>query len=114
MQSSATGLFVVTSSPDVTGKTLKDAIKRVVDPRARIMTDEYVGYKGLGPSFEGGHNSIRHRKGQYAKGDITTNTIESSFALVKRGIIGTYHNVSAEVSAPLSVAVRRLSGMGVN
>ncbi len=81
---------------DVTGKTLKDAIKRVVDPRARIMTDEYVGYKGIGPSFEGGHDSIRHRKGQYAKGDITTNTIESSFALVKRGIIGTYHNVSAE------------------
>jgi transposase-like protein len=81
---------------DVTGKTLKEEIKRVVDPRARIMTDEYVGYKGIGPSFEGGHDSIRHRIGQYAKGDITTNTIESSFALVKRGIIGTYHNVSHE------------------
>jgi hypothetical protein len=81
---------------DVTGKTLKDAIKRVVDPRSRIMTDEYVGYKGIGPSFDGGHDTIRHKRGQYAKGDITTNTIESSFALVKRGIIGTYHNVSQE------------------
>jgi len=39
---------------------------------------------------------IRHKLGQYAKGDITTNTIESSFALIKRGIIGTYHNVSKE------------------
>lgn len=81
---------------DVTGKTLKDEIRRVVDPRARIMTDEFVSYKGIGPFFEGGHDHVRHRKGQYAKGDITTNTIESSFALVKRGIIGTYHNVSRE------------------
>jgi transposase-like protein len=81
---------------DVTGKTLKEEIKRVVDPRSRIMTDEFVSYKGIGESFEGGHSSIRHKLGQYAKGDITTNTIESSFAIVKRGIIGTYHNVSKE------------------
>lgn len=81
---------------DVTGKTLKEEIKKVVDPRARIMTDDFVGYKGLAPSFEGGHCRIRHKLRQYAKGDVTTNTIESSFALIKRGIIGTYHNVSKE------------------
>jgi transposase-like protein len=81
---------------DVTGKTLKDEIKKVVDPRSRIMTDEFVSYKGIGESFEGGHSRIRHKLGQYAKGDIHTNTIESSFALVKRGIIGVYHNVSKE------------------
>jgi hypothetical protein len=81
---------------DVTGKTLKEEIRRVVDPRARIMTDEFVSYKGIGESFEGGHSRIRHKLRQYAKGDIHTNTIESSFALVKRGIIGTYHNVSRE------------------
>lgn len=81
---------------DVTGKTLKAEIKKVVDPRSRIMTDEFVSYKGIGESFEGGHSRIRHKLGQYAKGDITTNTIESSFALIKRGIIGTYHNVSRE------------------
>jgi hypothetical protein len=81
---------------DVTGKTLKNAIKNVVDPRSRIMTDEFVSYKSIGESFEGGHSRIRHRIGQYAKGDIHTNTIESSFALIKRGIIGTYHNVSHE------------------
>jgi transposase-like protein len=81
---------------DVTGKTLKAEIKKVVDPRSRIMTDEFVSYKGIGESFEGGHSRIRHKLRQYAKGDIHTNTIESSFALVKRGIIGTYHNVSRE------------------
>ncbi len=82
--------------PNVTGKTLKAEIKRVVDPRARIMTDDYVAYKGIGPSFEGGHHRIRHSLGQYAKGDVTTNTVESSHALVKRGIVGIYHNVSRE------------------
>ena len=82
---------------DVTGKTLKDEIKRVVDPRSRIMTDDYVGYKGIGPSLsEGGHSRIRHSMRQYARGDVHTNTIESSFALVKRGIMGVYHNVSKE------------------
>jgi len=81
---------------DVTGKTLKAAIRKCVDPRARIMTDEHGGYKGIGQFFEGEHDSIRHKRGQYAKGDVTTNTIESSFALIKRGLIGTYHNVSHE------------------
>lgn len=81
---------------DVTGKTLKDEIKKVVDPRARIMTDDFKSYKGISKSFEGGHSTIRHQLGIYARGDVYTNTIESSFALVKRGIIGTYHNVSKE------------------
>jgi transposase-like protein len=81
---------------DVTGKTLKDAIRRCVDPRARIMTDEYVGYKGIGPDFEGGHSRIKHKNRRYVRGDVHTNTVESSFALIKRGIIGTYHNVSHE------------------
>jgi hypothetical protein len=81
---------------DVTGKTLRNEIKRVAGPRARIMTDEFVSYKGIGESFEGGHSRIRHKLRQYAKADIHTNTTESSFALVKRGIIGTYHNVSRE------------------
>lgn len=81
---------------DVTGKTLKEAIKKVVDPRARIITDDYIAYKGIGESFAGGHQRIRHKLGIYVRGDISTNTVESSFALIKRGIIGTYHNVSKE------------------
>lgn len=81
---------------DVTGKTLKEAIKKVVDPSARIMTDDFKSYKGIGKSFEGGHDAIRHKLGIHARGDVYTNTAESSFALIKRGIIGTYHNVSHE------------------
>lgn len=81
---------------DVTGKTLKDAIRRVVDPRARIITDENLSYRGIGKEFDGGHESVCHSAKEYARGDVNTNTAESSFALVKRGIIGVYHNVSKE------------------
>jgi transposase-like protein len=80
--------------PDVTGKTLKAAIRQVVDPRARIITDENSSYKGIGKEFAGGHESVCHSAKEYARGDVNTNTAESSFALVKRGIYGVYHNVS--------------------
>lgn len=37
---------------------------------------------------------MTHSAGEYTRGDVTTNTIESVFALVKRSIYGTFHNVS--------------------
>ena len=80
---------------DVTGKTLKDAIRQVVDPRARIMSDENSAYNGIGKEF-GGHETVCHSAKEYARGDVNTNTAESSFAIVKRGLIGIYHNVSKE------------------
>jgi transposase-like protein len=81
---------------DVTGATLKAAIREEVDPRARIITDDFSAYKGIGKHFEGRHHSVAHSSGEYVRGDIHTNTAESSFALVKRGIMGIYHNVSRE------------------
>ena len=81
---------------DVTGKTLKAAIRQVVDPRARIISDENSAYNGIGKEFSGGHESVCHSAKEYARGDVNTNTAESSFALVKRGIVGVYHNVSKD------------------
>lgn len=80
---------------DVTGKTLKAAIRQVVDPRARIMSDENSAYNGIGKEF-GGHETVCHSAKEYARGNVNTNTAESSFAIVKRGLIGIYHNVSKE------------------
>lgn len=79
---------------DVSGKTLKAAIKECVDGGATIMTDEWPAYRGIGKDFDGGHRFVRHNLKQYADGDITTNTAESSFAILKRGIMGIYHAVS--------------------
>jgi len=81
---------------DVTAQTLKGAIREEVDRQARIITDEHRGYDGLGAEFAGGHHTVTHGTYEYVRGDVHTNTAESSHALVKRGIVGIYHNVSRE------------------
>jgi len=80
----------------VNGQTLKDAIREEVDFQARIVTDENPSYNGIGNEYAGGHDSVCHSTREYVRGDVHTNTAESSFALVKRGIMGIYHSVSRE------------------
>jgi transposase-like protein len=81
---------------DVSGRTLKGAIREMVDQNARIMTDDFVSYNGIGEEFAGGHHAVAHSTNEYVRGDIHTNTAESSFAILKRGITGIYHSVSKE------------------
>jgi transposase-like protein len=45
---------------DVTGQTLKGAIREEVDRQARIITDEHTSYTGIGTEFEGGHATVNH------------------------------------------------------
>jgi transposase-like protein len=81
---------------DVTGKTLKSAIREVVSKQARVITDDFISYRGLDSEYAGGHETVAHSTREYVRGDIHTNTAESSFALVKRGLTGIYHSVSKE------------------
>ena len=80
--------------PDVTGKTLKDAVQQHVRKASRIITDEWPAYRKAVAGFDGGHSVVNHSMNEYVRGDVTTNTIESFFAILKRGLIGVYHNVS--------------------
>jgi transposase-like protein len=81
--------------PNVTTETIEEAIREEVDRRAHLMTDEFSAYRRIGPEYAG-HSSVCHATKEYARGDVHTNTAESSHALVKRGIVGIYHNVSRE------------------
>ncbi len=81
---------------DVTGRTLKSAIRQCVEQKSKIITDEFPSYRGIGKSFTGGHATVNHGEGEYVRGDANTNTAESSFAILKRGITGIYHAVSKE------------------
>ena len=78
---------------DISGKTLKAHLVEHIDPSATIMTDEFPVYEGVCKSF-GGHQVVHHSDKVYADSGISTNTAESSFALLKRGLMGIYHAVS--------------------
>jgi transposase-like protein len=80
--------------PDVTARTLRHAVLQNVDRRSRLMTDENRGYHAVGKEFEGGHHTVKHSAGEYVRGDVYTNSIESYFGILKKGINGIYHSVS--------------------
>lgn len=81
---------------DVTAKTLQFAIRENVDRRARIMTDEHPSYSGVGRFYKAGHETVNHSNREYARGDVSTNTVEGFFSVLKRGLNGIYHSVSKE------------------
>jgi len=61
-----------------------------------IMTDESAIYPwALDKMQKNLHKTINHSH-EYAHGDVHTNTVESAFSLLKRGIVGTWHKVSAK------------------
>ncbi len=71
---------------------LKKLVNKYVDKEDSIMiTDEYTGYNRFSEIIE--HIKIDHQKLYSYKG-VNTNSIESFWAIVKRGIIGQYHQVS--------------------
>jgi hypothetical protein len=59
------------------------------------MTDNARHYDKLGKSFAS-HEIVNHSAGEYARGDVTTNTVEGYFGILKRGISGIYQHVSPE------------------
>lgn len=80
--------------PNVTAKTLSAAITEHVDKASKLMSDENTSYKAIGKEFPS-HQTVAHCRREYVRGDVTTNTIESFWAILKRGIYGVYHNVSS-------------------
>lgn len=77
-------------------KYIKENISQDVDV---VFTDELRTYVPamIKSGIHGGrHKRIRHNDGVYVKGDTHTNTVENAFSLLKRGIMGTWHKVSAK------------------
>ncbi|HEX3431743.1 MAG TPA: IS1595 family transposase [Rhizomicrobium sp.] len=77
----------------VNGKTLRPIVMTQVHRNSALMTDEAGEYFHIGKEFAR-HERVNHYAGEYVRGDAHSNTVESYFATLKRGIIGTYHNVS--------------------
>jgi transposase-like protein len=84
--------------PTVNGANLKQAIRDNVKAGAQLHTDAHFGYRALAGEYQ--HHSVKHTAGEYSRHEgenvITTAGVESFFSLLKRGVIGTFHHVSAQ------------------
>jgi len=74
-------------------ETVHRVIHENVHVRSALHTDEFAAYRGLGGLFFD-HETINHTAGEYSRDGVTTNSIESVFAVLKRGLIGVYHHAS--------------------
>lgn len=80
---------------DASARSLMPIIEEKVMPRSLVYTDEWLGYHSLTRrGFE--HKRIAHAEKVYVMGRIHTNTIEGFWSILKRGIAGVYHSVSAK------------------
>ena len=77
----------------VTGKNLKAVLHENVRKDSRIMTDTFQAYLKATKGFKS-HETVNHHIKEYARGDVTTNSAEGFFSILKRGVIGTFHHVS--------------------
>ncbi len=80
----------------VPGAYLENVVKIVKENIARetrLMTDESNLYKKVGKDFAS-HETVKHSDKEYARGDVTTNTVESYFSVFKRGMRGVYQHCS--------------------
>ncbi|UUZ78246.1 IS1595 family transposase [Polaromonas sp. P1(28)-13] len=78
---------------NVTSETLRHTLKSQVHHETHLMTDESNVYTKVGRQFAQ-HSTVNHGNKEYAHGNVTSNTVESSFAMLKRGLTGTFHSVS--------------------
>ena len=78
---------------DSAAATLHTAIHRHVEVGSAVHTDEANAYRGIGGLFFD-HETVNHSNGEYVRDGVTTNGVESVFAVMKRGMHGVYHHAS--------------------
>ena len=78
----------------VNAKTLRPILVKHASRKSYLMTDDSLVYPRVGREFAG-HGAVNHSAGEYVRATFWhSNTVESYFALLKRGMYGTFHSVS--------------------
>lgn len=81
---------------DTTKETMQGFIKRTVSTKVSLVaTDDHTNYRSL-KKLGYKHRSVKHSRGEYVRGVVHTAHLDSFWSLLKRGIVGTFHNVSEE------------------
>jgi len=75
---------------DTKGATLQAQVRENVKPGATVYSDSLLSYTGLGVDFD--HATVDHAE-RYVEGRVHINGMENFWALLKRGLHGTYVSV---------------------
>jgi transposase-like protein len=76
---------------NVTAETLANVIARNANPASRLMTDESTSYNKAGSKMAS-HETVHHKRKEFVRGDVHTNTVEGYFSIFKRGMKGIYQH----------------------
>lgn len=71
--------------------TVTKLVNENLDHETRVHTDESRLYWRLKDQVLA-HDSVNHSSGEYVRGDVHTNNVESYFSVFKRGMRGTYQH----------------------
>jgi transposase-like protein/IS1 family transposase len=75
-------------------ETLHKFIHSRTEPDTKaIYTDEWPAYKGIADK-DTKHETVNHSAEEWVRGDVHTNSVENVWSLLKRSIVGSYHQVS--------------------
>jgi len=85
----------------VTGNNLRKAIRENVVICSELHTDHNPSYLQLAPKYE--HSAVKHKVGEYSRGNVHVNTAECVFSLLKRGVTGSFHHIG-KTHLPLYLA----------
>jgi len=86
------GRTVAKPIKNISATTLHAAVHAHIEPGSTLHTDELRGYQGLSGLYT--HETVNHSHGEYVRGNVSTNGIESVWAVMKRGLHGVYHHAS--------------------
>ena len=78
---------------DVTAKTLRDNLVTMASRKSELHTDQALAYDHIGKEFAK-HKSVNHSLDEYFKDGAGVQSAEAFFAILKRGVYGTFHSVS--------------------
>lgn len=84
--------FEAKTIPTPSKSVLVGTIKKRVDRKATVMTDELRAYRSVNKTHK--HESVNHSAEEWVRGDVHTNGVESAWSLFKRSIVGAYHQIS--------------------
>lgn len=88
------GAVVARPVAAVSGAELGRFVAENIAAGSEVITDEHRSYSQLSQDYD--HAVVSHSKGEYARGQAHTNSVESFWSMFKRGYHGTYHHMSVK------------------